>query len=393
MRLTAGMLVAVFCVLFLEGGARFVLSIEDEIRRSPIFSIPFRRYLTLDPYEMSPRSLGYHWVLRPGYSSSGEQLVLVKQRAGQVLGVRALQSGAASSEDRMPKGIHINSDGFRGPEIDKTHSRVRILSIGDSCTFGLGTLTYPRVLERALNEMGLPVEAINGGVEGYAPKNVIYEIERYKALKPELTTLYIGWNALYTDNPVTTWWERHFKIVFLTKKAARIGRQVVSDAREYALRMYGKPLYPNPDAPLVKSLETYQPSFIADLEKIINEMESIGSRVVLMTLPGLFLMDENPTEKALSMGHLPDFTENPFVLARMSERYNSELRALAARRKIALIDLDGWSKEIFLPRDAYFSDSVHLTQNGQTMIGNYMAKQLSPHVEKLRTEQTKKTVE
>ena len=40
----------------------------------------------------------------------------------------------------------------------------------------------------------------------------------------------------------------------------------------------------------------------------------------------------DPSPRALEIGHLPTFTDNPFVLARMAERYNEALRALARDR-------------------------------------------------------------
>jgi hypothetical protein len=98
----------------------------------------------------------------------------------------------------------------------------------------------------------------------------------------------------------------------------------------------------------------------------------------LVTLPGLYAMDEEPSDLALQVGHLPTFTDNPYVLAKMSEQYNIALRNLAAQRGLLVIDLEQWSKTALQPRDQYFFDSVHLYEEGQAMIGLYMAQELSP---------------
>lgn len=154
-------------------------------------------------------------------------------------------------------------------------------------------------------------------------------------------------------------------------------RAMLGDRRAYAMRLYSRDLKPISDSPDVRALETFMPSFMSRIEKIIDEMESIGARVVLVTLPGLFSMTENPSPRSLKIGHLPYFTENPFVLAKLTERFNFALRALAARRHLGLVDLDKWSILTLRPREAFFSDSVHLTQRGLEMIGVFMADQLA----------------
>jgi lysophospholipase L1-like esterase len=105
-------------------------------------------------------------------------------------------------------------------------------------------------------------------------------------------------------------------------------------------------------------------------------MQSVGSRVVLVTLPGLYIMEEHFSDRALKIGHLPTFTANPYVLAKLTAQYNIALRTLAARHGLQLIDLEEWSTAAFQPRDMFFTDAVHLTEDGQEMIGKYMAQEL-----------------
>ena len=93
-------------------------------------------------------------------------------------------------------------------------------------------------------------------------------------------------------------------------------------------------------------------------------------------------MSGNPSPQALKIGHLPAFTENPFVLAKLTERYNAALRALADRRRLGIIDLEKWSVRAFQPRESFFLDSVHLTARGLEMIGSFMAEQLAGRVKK-----------
>jgi len=76
--------------------------------------------------------------------------------------------------DHQP--VHINSHGTRGPEFtaEKPANTIRILSLGDSRTFGWGLpdeKTYSRQLERLLQQnvgSGKTVEVINAGVNAWS---------------------------------------------------------------------------------------------------------------------------------------------------------------------------------------------------------------------------------
>jgi lysophospholipase L1-like esterase len=74
------------------------------------------------------------------------------------------------------KPVHVNSHGTRGPDFqtDKPVGTIRILSLGDSRTFGWGLAdeeTYSRQLERLLQERagsGKRIEVINAGVNAWS---------------------------------------------------------------------------------------------------------------------------------------------------------------------------------------------------------------------------------
>jgi len=79
--------------------------------------------------------------------------------------------------------VHINSQGTRGSEfqIEKSPRTIRILSLGDSRTFGWGLSdeeTYSRRLERLLQShvgSGKKIEVINAGVNAWSyPQMLIY---------------------------------------------------------------------------------------------------------------------------------------------------------------------------------------------------------------------------
>jgi len=215
-------------------------------------------------------------------------------------------------------------------------------------------------------------------VEGYAPRNLLYEIDRYIGLHPEVVTIFIGWNALYS--PIL-WLEKYEQTVralwFIRNLKRSLYRQFKGE-RAYAKEMLMRSPHPDALSGEVMYAEKYSPNFLAKIEEIIDRFEAKGSRVFLLTLPGLLASDELLTLKALKIGHLPAFTRNPYVLAKVTQRYNERLRDLASRRGLGLIDLATWSRKNLNPREDFFSDSVHPTREGLIRIGGYIAEQLKP---------------
>ncbi|NQU56339.1 MAG: SGNH/GDSL hydrolase family protein [Rhodospirillales bacterium] len=353
-RITAVFLAVALAALLLEAMSRLVFTYQDELSGNSILSLLVRGEMVMDPYEMESPSIGGHWVLRPGYPFSND------------------------SKNQN----HINQYGMRGPDIDEDHSRLRILSLGDSVTFGVSKTAYPRIIEDTLNEAGFPAEVINAGVEGYAPRNLLYEINRYASLRPEVVTIFIGWNALYSPS---LWLEKSEQTVRTLWFVRNIGRNLYRQfkgEKAYAREMLARTPRPDAQSEDVMYAENYIPPFLEQIEKLIDRFEAKGSSVFLLTLPGLFVSDEKPTMKAIKKGHLPAFSVNSFVLAKITERYNKSLRDLAARRGLGLIDLAAWSDQNLSPREDFFSDSVHLTSEGLRRVGVFIAEELKSSIGK-----------
>jgi len=106
--------------------------------------------------------------------------------------------------DRKP--VHINSHGTRGRDFqtDKPAGTMRILSLGDSRTFGWGLAdqeTYSRRLERLLQERvgnGKKIEVINAGVNAWSyPQMLVYFRDFALQYKPDFVV--IGGANLWTQ--------------------------------------------------------------------------------------------------------------------------------------------------------------------------------------------------
>lgn len=368
---TFALLVVALSAGFLEAGSRLVLGVRH---RFPAEATD------LDPYEIADARRPGRWLLRPGYTATLASLRAGKESAGRLLAVERLE---AIARERGIAGdeviLRVNSDGFKGPEIDHAHTHPRILALGDSCTFGtwFDRFSYPRVLERELRAGGRNVEVINGGVEGYVPASHLARVGDYAVLAPEMTTIYLGWNALFDEREALSWPQRHFAAARLAAKARRRLAALLTDPREAALVAYRKPKRPRREAPEVRALAAYEPSFRGDLERLVAALRGTGSQVALMTLPGLYIMEEDPAPRALQIGHLPEFTDNPFVLARLTQRYNETLREIARAGGLLIVDLERWSLDAFRPREDFFTDSVHLTEEAQEALGRHLAAELA----------------
>lgn len=356
-RLACTLVVILLTGLFVEVGARVMFGVKDQIK----YALGLSSALNLDEYEMHDPQHAHNWVLRRGFSETLEHAIEAAKKSGRVLKEQYLIERAPQFNIQNNDVVYrINPDGFRGPDIDKAHSTLRILTIGDSCTFGTPLPeknSYPRRLERELRRMGFDVEVVNGGVEGYSPWNVLLRIEEFKALQPEITILYIGWNALFDkswlpEDPSGT--KNYYYTLRLFKRVYRGFYNVIRGPQQTALAQYNKPKHPAKNSPEIQDLDGRVPPFMEDIVKIVNEMQLAKSEVVLVTLPGLYTMTEIPSELALKKGHLPSFTDNPYMLAKMSEQYNIALRKLAKRLRLQVIDLDKWSEMALQPRDAFF---------------------------------------
>jgi lysophospholipase L1-like esterase len=342
------------------------------------------RALGLDDYEMADPVHRGRWRLRPGYRASFAEMLAQKRAAGRSLTVRHMEEagprlGIAPDET----AVEVNAEGFRGPALDASGQRARILALGDSCTFGSPLserYPYARVLERELVARGHAVEVVNGGVEGYSPDDVLARIDELKALRPRLVTLYLGWNALYRDSYLGDARGAHrylHSARMLSRALAALGARL-HDPREVAVQEYERPRRPDRAASELRLVDAYVPSFVAEVSRIVDSLQAAGSRVVILTLPGLYATDRDPSPRALELGHLPTFTDNPFVLARMAERTNEALRALARERGLALVDLERWGREALAPPEDHFIDSVHLDEPSQVRLGEHLAEAIAP---------------
>src|SRR5262249_13858282 len=241
-----------------------VAAMVFELSSRALFALrPPPRAVDLQPYQMVDPQHSWHKKLRPGFVETYAEAEEFTRGTGRVLGEAYL---ASLRSDPRQVFVRVNRDGFRGPEIDVAHRVPRLVTVGDSCTFGMAeSSSYPRVLEEALQQRGLAIEVVNGGVEGYTTRDVMIELDRIIDLQPQWVTLYLGWNGFFNEEQVFGFprlasWR-------LVRGAARTLTALAYGRRD-ALAEFGKEKHPDRDAPDVRALERFVPAFVPDLRGI-----------------------------------------------------------------------------------------------------------------------------
>lgn len=313
--------------------------------------IRFAIYQTSDPQNPA------NWILIPGFNAPIPlKNYHTKNSSGRPVPVKRFYP------------MQINQWGFRGPEFEaqRTPGTTRIMCLGDSCTFGnLGDYCYPRVVEKTLRQRGIKAEVINAGVEGYDSSHLLMRLPHDLSFKPEIATLYIGWNDLW-EEPEMGFWERNF---ILCRIPLGFYHRLNRPKHFRDLKFY-------------RALEGYRhtPAFLGRIRKIIRMAKASGARPALITLPSLFSTDYPPSKHALAIGRV-ELSGNAYLLAAKIRDYNQALRELAKEEKIPLLDAEAWSKTALNPREAYFIDSVHLNDLGSEKLGIFLAGQIAPYLE------------
>ncbi|MGH7287909.1 MAG: SGNH/GDSL hydrolase family protein [Myxococcota bacterium] len=97
------------------------------------------------------------------------------------------------------RGLTTNSLGLRGPEVPSKGDEFRILSLGESTTYGAKVRyeeSYSVLLERRLKHVHeKPLRVINAGVSGYTIfQGYQYLVHRGVELEPDVVLTYFGFN-------------------------------------------------------------------------------------------------------------------------------------------------------------------------------------------------------
>ena len=289
-------------------------------------------------------------------------------------------------------GIHINKLGLRGPEIEvrKPPQVGRIVAMGDSTTFGLAGehCPFPARLQSLLNESSPGrFQVVNAGVEGYslAYARKLFE-HRIRRLSPDVVTVYIGWNDIYSLDPFNA------SALAFHQQARRGDSHVNSPGSEiarmlnhlYLAQFIRRLLYVK--LPRLAAVwkehrgigaKRVHPdmadAFAYNLGRFIAEIRSSGATPILMTLPSV--LSPNMSEKARSLIHYPVWADGDSALVReVVEKINGTILEVARRNGVVSIDNAKFFDSAGIPKENLFFDTLHMYCEGNELLARNMAQ-------------------
>ena len=208
----------------------------------------------------------------------------------------------ASDDDYVGVSVKINNIGLRGRDVTvpKPEGIYRIVTLGDSITFGYGVpleKTFPQVLERLLNEnlaTGTRYEVVNAGVPGTGLSYYEYFVrKRAPQLNPDLILICMALNdiTVYRPGPdkpppsrgrgLNYLLLRHsylYDLLYVRLRSISYSLGILDLRKEHA----GDFLPIEPPSPLQASAWA---STVSTLDGILGEVRGEGAQVALVLFP------------------------------------------------------------------------------------------------------------
>lgn len=288
--------------------------------------------------------------------------------------------------------IRINRHGFRGPDVavPKPGGIFRILTVGDSCTWGLSVseeCPYPRVLERTLNQLvgdqsELRVEVVNGGFSGDGLEQSLARVEQFVSVEPDLITIYLGWNTtIHRADP------RKLRSLYRLSALYRLYYHTAVWRLTRWQKPSGEPeLRYDPHDPSLDAFREHSlERDVRDLDRLVGALRRRrpSAAIVLITLAGVLDCEVQPDSLALQMSYPPDPLEqsgNLYLWALMARRWNDAIRGYASGHGLDVIDLEEYARARLARRSDYFSDHCHWNAEGYREVGRFLAGELAGYV-------------
>jgi len=309
---------------------------------------------------------------------------------------------------RADQGYWINAWGLRGPEIDSSKTRPRVLVVGGSAAFGTrggsSASTLPKSLGRSLPEF----EVLNGAVIGYlSSQEVALVSSKLIELEPDWIVAFDGWNDVYDRY----WWEnfgsfdsshRGVSVTFNAIENRLANYRRVQMEPSYALSEWwlslvrgstilrafhtglaGPPDIPTPVPPDGPMLDQAIEDYVANMKRLDELARARDSRLLVVVQPALGqLLSSTELERRRTMAL--DFAGGDGYWLNFPSSYRQfRERAVAELQKngIAVLDaslaLEGGEDNGM----SLFVDPVHLSPLGNHRLANVIAQEIMESAE------------
>ncbi len=278
--------------------------------------------------------------------------------------------------------VRINPDGFVGDPLEPPGPDLwRVVAVGDSCTFGGGNEvdTYPALLEKLLAEKAPHerIEVVNAGISGLNSELARRRLEsRVPELRPDVVTIYIGWNDLMKFDPLAQGERSRFAGV-----ARAIDELWITKSLRKLLFYYLRPSMREPATgpeSLTGRFAGFSPTvFEKELRAMIADVRAMNARPVVMTLPTVVRPEMSVADLERAGVVFPYFPSAYAVgdFLDLLGAYNRSIRRVAAEEGVALVDLEKRFDALDDPTP-YFYDTMHTNSKGMAIIANEVAATL-----------------
>ncbi|HEX2574682.1 MAG TPA: SGNH/GDSL hydrolase family protein [Polyangia bacterium] len=272
---------------------------------------------------------------------------------------------------------HLNSLGYRGPELPERG--VRVVCLGSSETFGLyetADQEYPRQLEARLNQ--------RAGEGAYAVLNAAYPgmsmltsgrrlPELLDRVKPQIVVIYPSFTG-YIEPPDPKAVPRPPKPSRLPRIAARMEtvlRAALPERLQAAVRRWQIEREARHLQVMERLPEENVARFRVDLEAVVDMVRARGGRVVLVTHATRFGARVAPEEESVLVAwrkFYPVLAPGGFL--DMEERMNAVVRDVSKERGLGLAD----AARRMPTGGRYFAEFVHFTDEGASRLAELVAE-------------------
>ena len=319
--------------------------------------------------------------------------VRLRQRDGMFRhSPRQLWEPRPGSEDSWDAGKTINAAGYRGPELplEKTPGRLRIATLGDSSTFGMGVAydeTYSAQLPAVLARHGIDAEVLCGGVIGFTIRQGLERyVELVRPYAPDVVVCAFGAvnehlpavgglpdeqkvtvNPSYRSDTAKTWrrWRKRMRILHLFAWVGESLRKESEEQRVARLREEKRLHELNKRCGELHWEGTRRVSleeFALNLRRLRELVESDGARLVVISMP-----------------RHPQYEAKAPVLA----LYNKAVRELAGEGDVPLLSARGLIRKRLRAGTAWeelFVDNFHPSPQGHALIAEKLGNLIAENV-------------
>ncbi len=196
-----------------------------------------------------------------------------------------------------PISFHVttNDQGLRSPPSPPKTAALRVLALGDSCTFGVGVddgATWPAQLQGVLRTLGRDAEVINAAVPGYTAYQGLKFLEaRGPALRPDIVLVEFGFND------ADDWASRSDAETARALALHRWDRQLMSSRLYTGLKRLALSMRPPAAVPLGQRKPRLSPEeFVGTLAALRDVASRLGASMILVVWPYRNQMDSHQTE-------------------------------------------------------------------------------------------------